>query len=236
MNRLSLSFLLATVIYSGLIGLWLLFTSIKPNTTNQNSALQVVPININIIEISEPTAKFAPEQTPEQISEPTSNLKPALIPEFKSKPKTEPKPLHVKNITKPNTPAPKPLQNIAQKQTTDKSINTIQSKKISVEQTHQAEQQYLQQLQQTIAQHAVNTYPQAAQRRRWQGTALVSFTLFKDGKITNVKVVKSSGRNMLDQAALNILEIEMHRKFKPFPEEVTRTSWGLKIPVKYEFY
>jgi protein TonB len=55
-------------------------------------------------------------------------------------------------------------------------------------------------------------YPNAARRDRLTGTATVSFTLNGAGNVTAVRVVRSSGQPILDQAA-----IEMVQRASPFP-------------------
>lgn len=55
-------------------------------------------------------------------------------------------------------------------------------------------------------------YPNAARRDRLTGSATVSFTLNASGKVTAVRVVRSSGKKILDEAA-----IEMVRRASPYP-------------------
>lgn len=45
-------------------------------------------------------------------------------------------------------------------------------------------------------------YPASAQEMEREGRATLSFTLFPDGNITNLKLARSSGTNALDNAAL----------------------------------
>jgi protein TonB len=55
-------------------------------------------------------------------------------------------------------------------------------------------------------------YPNAARRDRLTGTATVSFTLNASGKVMAVKVVRSSGARVLDEAAR-----EMVQRASPYP-------------------
>jgi protein TonB len=55
-------------------------------------------------------------------------------------------------------------------------------------------------------------YPNAARRDRLTGSTTVSFTLNASGKVTAVRVVRSSGKRILDEAA-----IEMVRRASPYP-------------------
>jgi protein TonB len=55
-------------------------------------------------------------------------------------------------------------------------------------------------------------YPPMAQRRGWEGTAEVLLQIAADGKVTSITLAKSSGRQVLDEEALNMV-----RKAKPLP-------------------
>jgi protein TonB len=44
-------------------------------------------------------------------------------------------------------------------------------------------------------------YPMAARRQGWQGEVLVAFLVTRDGRIDHVEVVRSSGFQLLDEAA-----------------------------------
>ncbi len=58
-------------------------------------------------------------------------------------------------------------------------------------------------LQQAIAAHF--TYPLLARQRNWQGEVVLEFRLERDGRISSVRVARSSGYSLLDHAALNAL-------------------------------
>ncbi|MEN6330723.1 MAG: energy transducer TonB [Smithella sp.] len=70
------------------------------------------------------------------------------------------------------------------------------------------------------------TYPPLAKKIGWQGKVLVSFIIMEDGRITNMKIVKSSGHVVLDR---NVLETI--REVQPFPKPPVRAE--LFIPVNY---
>jgi protein TonB len=55
-------------------------------------------------------------------------------------------------------------------------------------------------------------YPERAMRQRWEGTAVVGLSLSPDGKVMDVAIVESSGREILDDAALNMV-----RRASPLP-------------------
>jgi len=70
------------------------------------------------------------------------------------------------------------------------------------------------------------TYPPLAKKVGWQGRVLVSFVIMEDGRVTNIKIVKSSGHAVLDR---NVLETI--REVQPFPKPPVRAE--LFIPVNY---
>ena len=69
-------------------------------------------------------------------------------------------------------------------------------------------------------------YPPRARRLGWTGRVLVSFSIMENGRITNEKVVSSSGYDLLDD---NVLETV--RRVQPFPKPPVRAE--LKIPITY---
>ena len=75
-------------------------------------------------------------------------------------------------------------------------------------------------------------YPKIAQMRGWQGESIVELQLSGDGKISSKKIIKSSGYDVLDKEAL-----EMVDKATPFPEppEALRGSrFSITIPIPFK--
>jgi len=103
----------------------------------------------------------------------------------------------------------------------------------NAQQTANAEQIYLSELRKQIIQYAHDTYPRRAKRRHWEGDVTIEFNLMPNGRIVGLKIVESSGRSILDQAALEIFQVKMANMFKPFPKEVNRKVWQIKVPVTY---
>jgi protein TonB len=61
-----------------------------------------------------------------------------------------------------------------------------------------------QQVQTELARHF--HYPNAAIRRNWSGTVEVIFRIEPDGRVYDVRMKKSSGRSVLDEAALQAMQ------------------------------
>ena len=49
-------------------------------------------------------------------------------------------------------------------------------------------------------------YPGYAQRNRYEGTAIIEFTVDSSGAVTSAKVQKTSGYEILDDAALKVVK------------------------------
>lgn len=191
--------------------------------------------------------KPAPKPKPEPITAKPILKKPALAVE-----PIVPKPKIVKpKATKPNPPklVKKPVEKPivkteptlpakltppeAQSKAEEQPIVQPVNAQISPQQQADAEQAYLYALRSEILMHAQDTYPRRAKRRRWEGVVTLSFTLLPSGKIQGLTIQKSSGRQILDDAATSIFQSKMHNQFQPFPEEITRKEWKITIPVSY---
>ena len=70
------------------------------------------------------------------------------------------------------------------------------------------------------------TYPPMAKKLGWQGNMRVSFVIREDGKVQQLKIVKSSGYEVLDR---NV--VETVRKVQPFPRPPLQAE--IVIPVVY---
>ena len=71
------------------------------------------------------------------------------------------------------------------------------------------------------------SYPQRAQRMGWTGRVVVSFDVLKNGHVQDIRIVKSSGYELLDS---NL--VETIRKVEPFPRPPV--SVILNMPITYE--
>ena len=96
------------------------------------------------------------------------------------------------------------------------------------QQAVKAEQQRMtltQRLRQALNRHFY--YPKQARRQGWQGEVLLSFTLNKNGTISNILIAQSSEYGILDRAAIDALnrvqaiDVQLDREF------------SLEIPISY---
>lgn len=78
-----------------------------------------------------------------------------------------------------------------------------------------------------IVQRHIN-YPPIARRMGWEGKVLVSFVLEPNGYIRDLKVLKSSGYEVLDKEALDAIR----RSYKDFPKPPV--SVMVKLPINFK--
>ena len=74
-------------------------------------------------------------------------------------------------------------------------------------------------------------YPAVAQSRREQGIAQVFFSLDRQGRVIDSRVVRSSGASVLDEEALALL-----RRAQPFPappRELPGEHVDLTVPIRF---
>ena len=70
-------------------------------------------------------------------------------------------------------------------------------------------------------------YPKIAQQRSWEGQVVISFVVLSNGSATEIKVVNSSGRDILDRSA-----VEAVKSASPFPRPPAELE--LKMPITYK--
>lgn len=74
-------------------------------------------------------------------------------------------------------------------------------------------------------------YPRSARRLGLEGTVLVEMVIDHRGQILSVKLVQSSGHQVLDQAA--IAQVHKIGKVPSIPNQIKRNSMTFRIPFEY---
>jgi periplasmic protein TonB len=74
-------------------------------------------------------------------------------------------------------------------------------------------------------------YPEAAQSRHQQGVAQVFFSIDRQGRVLNSRVVRSSGTSALDDEALALLR--RAEPFPPPPPELPGARVDLTVPIRF---
>ncbi len=74
-------------------------------------------------------------------------------------------------------------------------------------------------------------YPLIARRRNIQGVVALVFTIGSGGQIEGARISRSSGQDLLDEAAQNTLR--RVGKFPPFPAELNRQKLTIEVPLAF---
>ncbi|NLK67364.1 MAG: energy transducer TonB [Campylobacteraceae bacterium] len=203
------------------------------------------PVEEEIIEeIIEPIEEVVEE--PEVIEEVVETIEeiedPIIIEKPKEEPKPEPKPEPKKEIKKPEPkkekPKPQPKKEVKKQSVSGYNAynpdapNKVASSAITGENTMQSlspseKADIGAQIQAIIAKEAQKNYPSRARRMNQQGTTTIEFTYHTDGKITNLKVTKSSGHKILDETVLQVIDRVKSR----FPKISATTTFT--VPIKF---
>ncbi|MBL4582405.1 MAG: energy transducer TonB [Gammaproteobacteria bacterium] len=77
-------------------------------------------------------------------------------------------------------------------------------------------------------------YPIAARRQQLYGSLRMLVALFPNGEISEIQILKSSGHDLLDQAAVQI--VNMAAPFDPFPEAMRAEADILEIIRTWRFH
>ena len=76
-------------------------------------------------------------------------------------------------------------------------------------------------------------YPEEARRKKYSGDVRLVVALLPDGSIKRIDVLASSGRNVLDQAAIR--SVKLAAPFAPFPDELREKADILEIIRTWQF-
>jgi protein TonB len=90
-------------------------------------------------------------------------------------------------------------------------------------------QGYLREIRRLLEKH--KEYPWAARQRHIQGVVVVRFAILADGQIESSQISRSSGQDLLDEAAQNT--IRRVGKFSPFPAELNRQNLTIEVPLAF---
>lgn len=74
-------------------------------------------------------------------------------------------------------------------------------------------------------------YPLGSRRRGEEGRVVVRFIVRKNGDLTDLAVVESSGSRRLDAAALKT--VRRVTPFQPIPDTINRDQWPISVPIAF---
>ena len=76
-------------------------------------------------------------------------------------------------------------------------------------------------------------YPQAAREQRMFGSLILHVAVRADGSVEQIRIVRSSGYDLLDEAAIRI--VELAAPFAPFPADIAAETDVLDIVRTWQF-
>lgn len=76
-------------------------------------------------------------------------------------------------------------------------------------------------------------YPEAARRQGVEGSLVLSVDILADGSVDQIRVLRSSGHDLLDEAAVRI--VRLSAPFAPLPPEITEQVDILTITRTWQF-
>lgn len=76
-------------------------------------------------------------------------------------------------------------------------------------------------------------FPRAAFRRRHHGEVVVAFAITRDGSVADLRITKPSESEILDQAAVKIIE-KAAKKFPPIPDTIYRQRLEYVVPILFK--
>ena len=75
-------------------------------------------------------------------------------------------------------------------------------------------------------------YPQQAQDAGWEGNIKLSLNIAANGDLKNLKIARSSGYNILDDAALDVARTQA--PYPPFPPQIESQELLVDVPITYK--
>ena len=88
---------------------------------------------------------------------------------------------------------------------------------------------YAQQLSRLLA--SQQEYPRLAAMRGWEGEVRLRLKVARKGNLLSLQVDRSSGHDILDQHALQLVELV---SMPPFPDELEGSEIQITVPVNYK--
>ena len=237
-NKKSLLIIFTLIISAHLLLFANLDLEEKVVVAQNKPAANISKINLKNVVIKKPEPKVEPVVEPivEKIIE-----KP--LPETKSKNivKQEKKKIknkkEVKKVEKKILEKVEKTEEVKVEQKAEPIVQEMASKEvikqentINPSQIQALEDEYLSKLRYIIEKNKI--YPQSAKRLNQMGKVHVNFIISKDGQIKNIKIVKDSNYQRLNDAALEILA--KINKFEPIPSELNKNSWEITVPIVYQ--
>lgn len=161
---------------------------------------------------------------------------PVVMPKKKVKKVAQPKRVQVKHVSRETTPAPVQLTRAHYASREASAVASIAAPMPAPQPVMQQpsvntavmEQDYKNTLRSKIQRHKY--YPNALQRRRITGSAVLEFTVSTNGAVVQKRIVKSSGHQQLDRAVLTML-----KRAQPLPKPPAEMHGSTRIRIPVDF-
>lgn len=230
-NKKSLLVILTLTISAHL----LLFANLKVTEEVELPAeppAQVTKINLQNVVLKKP------EPVVEPVIEKPVEIKPLPKTESKNKIKQVKKKEHHKKEKRVEKKVEKKIEEIKEVKQEIKEVIPLESssdiksveKDIDPSLKDALENEYLAKIRMLIEKNKI--YPKSAKRLNQMGKVHVCFVVSKDGQIKNIRIVKKSSFEKLDEAAIEILT--KISNFEPIPEKLNKNSWEITVPIVYQ--
>ena len=221
--------------------------TVEPTETKVETPPETIPDDpVETVEVTEPLEIEAVEP-PTAETVPVAEVKPktetAKLPKKIEPPKlpkiVEPKPAPEaeppKEIAEKEPEPAKPTQKAsiagsAGKSGTQQTANVGSGDSTSSGGRPGSSNNYFSLLQAWLERH--KEYQAAARQRRNEGTAVLTFTISRDGNVSEAHVVKSSGSSLLDREVMSM--IRRANPLPPFPDDFTEKQITLSVPVLFQ--
>lgn len=139
-----------------------------------------------------------------------------------------PAPQEVRQPLSPSEPRPVPEAIEAVRPTRSEATREAATHNLQAEQ-QQLLSRYAQQLSRLLASH--QEYPRLAAMRGWEGEVRLRLKVARKGNLLSLQVDRSSGHEILDQHALQLVDLV---RMPPFPDELEGSEIQITVPVNYK--
>ena len=172
--------------------------------------------------VAKPKPKINPKPKPKP--KPRPKPKPKLTHKPKAKLKSKFKPVQKKLLKQSKIVKPQPKTVSSTPKKSNPSAQKVDNTKIDL-----IKSAYLKEIRQLIEFNKY--YPRRAKRMHQTGVVEIEFMILKNGKISNITVIKRCSHKILNRAAKKTLE--KIGSFKPLPNAFKSDSLTLRVPINY---
>ncbi len=225
MIRLVLAALLAFGVHATLF--WLELPRSQPRLMLRQSRA----VSIDLATFQKPAEKPVPP--PPKVVEPRPKPKPKPKPKPVIKPSIQPPPAAPRPIVP--KPVPDPPE-AAQPLDTDTGAQeaVLEPDAVTTDRNSAAKAENRPAVQASVPRYDLNPpphYPRVARRRNYAGTVMLDVLVTVEGRVEQVRIVESSGHDVLDQSALKSVK-GWH--FTPARQGDRPVEMWVQVPVRYE--